>query len=225
MGLSLGDEITVNVLGRDLVGTIKNFRDVDFATMRINFLMVFNPSALEAAPHSHIATIYSNEKSEVMLQRKIRLEYPNVTAISMRNTLSQVSETLGTIAAITRWSSLITIIIGLVVLVGVAAATEKRRSYEAGLLKTLGASNQKILSIFTIRSSLVGAGAGIMAIFVSNLAAWAIVTGFMDLQFSIELKTVFLIIASGILTNVTAGLIFALGPLSANISQILRYND
>ena len=225
MGLSLGDEITVNVLGRDLVGTIKNFRDVDFATMRINFLMVFNPSALEAAPHSHIATIYSNEKSEVMLQRKIRSEYPNITAISMRNTLSQVSETLGTIAAITRWSSLITILIGLVVLVGVAAATEKRRSYEACLLKTLGASNQKILSIFTIRSSLVGAGAGIMAIIVSNLAAWAIITGFMDLQFSMELRTVLIIIASGILTNVTAGLIFALGPLSTKISQILRYND
>mgnify|MGYP007000370666 len=46
MGLSIGDKITVNVLGRDIIGTIKNFRDVNFATMQINFLMVFNPSAL-----------------------------------------------------------------------------------------------------------------------------------------------------------------------------------
>jgi Predicted ABC-type transport system involved in lysophospholipase L1 biosynthesis, permease component len=62
MGLSLGDQITVNVLGKDLTGTVKNFREVDFATMRINFLMVFNSSSLNTAPHSHLATIYSDDK-------------------------------------------------------------------------------------------------------------------------------------------------------------------
>lgn len=225
MGLSIGDKITVNVLGRDLIGTIKNFREVDFATMRINFLMVFNPSALDLAPHSNIATIYSDDKSEATLLKIISTNYPNITAISMRDTLAQVSETLSTIAEVTRWSSVITIIIGLVVLIGVAIATEKKRSYEACLLKTLGASNSQILSSFTIRSFIIGAGAGLMAILVSTLTSWAIISGFMNSSYSFNVANASLIIAAGVITNVSAGLFFAKKPLSASISQTLRYKD
>ncbi len=225
MGLAIGDKITVNILGRDLIGTIKNFRDVDFASMRINFLMVFNPGALETAPHSHIATIYSAQNRETALLRQISKQYPNVTAISMREALSQVSETLATIATITRWSSIITIIIGLVVLIGVAVATEKKRAYEACLLKTLGASNNQILISFTIRSLIVGTGAGLMAIAVSNLAAWSIISGFMNSRFSIDFIDAFIIILIGIGTNTFAGLFFARKPLMASISQTLRHKE
>ncbi len=225
MGLSLGDKITVNVLGRDLVGTIKNFRNVNFATMRINFLMVFNPSALNKAPHSYIATVFSKERSERDLLKIIGKDYPNVTAISMQDTLSRVTETLTTIAAITRWSSGMTIVIGFVVLVGVAVATENKRRYEACLLKTLGASNPQILISFTLRSAIVGAGAGLMAILVSNLATWLILTGFMNSQFRFNLNTALIIVVIGIMTNVCAGLIFSWRPLSASISQTLRHKD
>ena len=225
MGLSIGDKITVNVLGRDIVGKITNFRDVNFASMQINFLMMFNPSALETAPHSHIATIYSDDSSEAALLRKISKGYPNITAIPMRDTLTQVSETLSTIASITRLSSIITIIIGFVVLVGVSAATERKRSYEACLLKTLGASNSLILMSFTLRSAIVGAGAGIMAITVGNLSAWAIVSLVMGLPFNLDSETAIIIILLGIIINLLAGLIFAQKPLSASISQTLRQRD
>ncbi|MDG2475211.1 MAG: FtsX-like permease family protein [Paracoccaceae bacterium] len=225
MGLSLGDKITVNVLGRDLTGTIQNFRDVNFATMRINFLMVFNPHALELAPHSHIGTIYSDQNYEATLLKSISHNYPNVTAISMHDTLSQVSETLATITTISRWSSVITILIGLVVLVGVAIATEKKRTYEACLLKTLGASNTQILTSFALRSLIIGAGAGLMAITVSNLASWGIISGFMNSRFSIDLIDASIIILVGIITNTIAGLFFAQRPLSASISQTLRHKE
>lgn len=225
MGLSLGDEITVNVLGKDLTGTVKNFREVDFATMRINFLMVFNSSSLDTAPHSHIATIYSDDKVEASLLKKISQEYPNITTISMRDTLTQVSETLSTIAEITRWSSVITIIIGFVVLVGVAIATEKKRNYEACLLKTLGASNSQILISFTLRSFIVGTGAGLMAILVSNLSSWAIIAGFMDSKYSFDIKNAITICCLGVITNVMAGLFFSQKSLSASVSQTLRTLD
>ena len=225
IGLSIGDKITVNVLGRDITGTITNFRDVNWASMQINFLMMFNPFALEAAPHSHIATIYSDTSSEAALLRKISKGYPNITAIPMRDTLSQVSETLSTIASITRWSSIITIVIGFVVLVGVSAATERKRSYEACLLKTLGASNSLILLSFTLRSTIIGAGAGIMAITVGNISGWLIVSLVMGLPFNFDSKTAITIILMGIITNLLAGLIFAQKPLSSSISKTLRQRD
>ena len=44
IGLSLNDSITLNVLGRNITGRITSFRDVEFSTMRINFLIIMNPS-------------------------------------------------------------------------------------------------------------------------------------------------------------------------------------
>jgi putative ABC transport system permease protein len=143
----------------------------------------------------------------------------------MRDTLKQVSKTLSTIASITRWSSIITIVIGFVVLVGVSAATERTRSYEACLLKTLGAPNSLILMSFTLRSAIVGAGAGVMAIAVGNLAAWAIISFVMGLSFNFDSETAAIIIFLGIITNLLAGLIFAQKPLSASITQTLRQRD
>ena len=57
LGLALGDQITVNVLGRNLVATVANLRTVDWQSLGINFVMVFSPATFRAAPHTHIATL------------------------------------------------------------------------------------------------------------------------------------------------------------------------
>jgi putative ABC transport system permease protein len=46
MGLVLNDEITVNILGRDIVATIANLREVDFSTAEMGFVMTLNPHAV-----------------------------------------------------------------------------------------------------------------------------------------------------------------------------------
>ena len=64
MGIGIGDEITVNILGRDITATISSLREVDFSTAGIGFIMSMNPSALRGAPHSHIATVYAETEAE-----------------------------------------------------------------------------------------------------------------------------------------------------------------
>ena len=55
--LKIGDEIVVNVLGRDIPATIGNLRTVDWQGMGINFVLVFSPNAFKGAPHTHVATL------------------------------------------------------------------------------------------------------------------------------------------------------------------------
>ena len=55
MGLNLGDTLTINVLGRDITGTIASFQEVDFSTAGIGFVLTMNPAALAGAPHSFIS--------------------------------------------------------------------------------------------------------------------------------------------------------------------------
>ena len=55
--LKIGDQIVVNVLGRDITATISNMRTVDWQSLGINFVLVFSPNAFKGAPHTHIATL------------------------------------------------------------------------------------------------------------------------------------------------------------------------
>ena len=57
LGLKLGDDVVVNVLGRNITATIANLRTVDWQSLGINFVLVFSPNAFAGAPHTHIATL------------------------------------------------------------------------------------------------------------------------------------------------------------------------
>src|SRR3954447_8144903 len=55
--LKIGDELVVNVLGRDIPAKIANLRNIDWQGLGINFVLVFSPNAFKGAPHSHVATL------------------------------------------------------------------------------------------------------------------------------------------------------------------------
>ncbi|MCX7322670.1 MAG: FtsX-like permease family protein, partial [Hyphomicrobiales bacterium] len=56
LGLKLGDDVVVNVLGRDITAKIGSLRSVDWQSLGINFVLVFSPNTFRGAPHTHIAT-------------------------------------------------------------------------------------------------------------------------------------------------------------------------
>jgi len=225
IGLSIGDTLTINVLGRDLTGTISNFREVNFASMEINFLMIFNTFSLQNVPHSYIATVYLTENYERELLRTMAKNFPNITAIPIRRILARVSENLQTLATITRWSSLITIITGIIVLIGVAINTEKYRVYEASILKTLGATNRVILQSFALRSAMIGLCAGIFAIIFGGIASWSIIKFVMNGAFRFDLLSAVIIVLTGLAINLFISILFSQKPLSSAVADTLRKGD
>ena len=222
MGLTLGDSLTVNVLGRDITATITSFREVDFSTGGIGFILSMNPSALQGAPHSHIATIYAEPEAEGALLREMAQNYPNITAIRVRDAIDRVSEVLSGIAAAVTYGALATLITGGVVLIGTAAAGERSRVYEGAILKTLGATRGAVLANFLLRSALLGLTAGVIALGAGIAAGWAVSTFVMDTSFRVALPSAFAIIAGGILATLLTGVFFAWRPLAARPAQILR---
>ena len=48
LGLKIGDQIVVNVLGRDIPATIGNLRSIDWQSLGINFVLVFSPDSARA---------------------------------------------------------------------------------------------------------------------------------------------------------------------------------
>ena len=225
LGLKIGDQITINILGRDVKAEIANFRVVDFSNMGINFIMIMNPGALAGAPHSHIATVYAEESAEIPLLATMTDTYPNLTAIRVRDAIGRVTEAITALASATSWAAGATLLTGFVVLIGAAAAGERRRVFEAAVLKTLGASRARILSSFALRSIILGIAAGVIAIAAGGVAGWAVMTFVMEGDFSFHLRSALMIVGAGAMANLLAGLFFAWRPLAARPAQVLRARD
>ena len=225
IGLKLGDTITVNILGRDITATITSFREVDFSTAGIGFVMAMDPAALQGAPHTFISTVYAPPAAEAELLKSVTKTWTNITAIRIREAIDRVTEALGAIATATAWAAMATLLTGFVVLIGAAAAGERARVYEAAILKTLGATRARILTSFALRSALMGAAAGIVAVIAGTLAGWAVMTFVMDGTYRFEPVSAFAIVIGGVLVTLVAGLAFALRPLSVRPAQVLRAQD
>ncbi|MGI9393677.1 MAG: ABC transporter permease, partial [Boseongicola sp.] len=225
MGLSLGDDLTVNILGRDIIAEITSFREVDFSTAGIGFIMSMNPSALAGAPHTHIATVYAEDVAEPAILREMSNAFPNITAIRVKDAIERVTEVLTGIAAAITYGALATLATGGVVLIGAAAAGVRSRTYEAAVLKTLGASRRIILTSFALRSALLGAAAGLVAIIAGAIAGWAVMTFVMDSDYVFEPFSAIAVILGGVLVTLFAGLYFAWGPLAVRPARVLRARE
>lgn len=225
IGLVLGDEITVNILGREITATIANLREVDFSTAEMGFVMTLNPHAVAGAPHSFIATVYAEEAAEAAILRDVANAYPNITAIRVRDAIDRVSGVLTGLAAAISYGAAATLLTGFLVLIGAAAAGEQSRTYEAALLKTLGATRRRILISFALRSAFLGAAAAIVALAAGIAGGWAVSYFVMETSFAVIWSSAIAIVIGGVLATLLASLAFAWRPLMARPAQVLRARE
>jgi len=83
-GIGLGDQLTVNVLGREVSGQIASLREIDWTDFDINFLIMFSPGVLDSAPQTHLATVRATPAAELVLERALAADFSNVTPVPVR---------------------------------------------------------------------------------------------------------------------------------------------
>ncbi|MCE8520624.1 FtsX-like permease family protein [Ruegeria pomeroyi] len=225
MGLQLGDTLTVNILGRDITARISSFREVDFSTAGMGFIMAMNPAALSGAPHSHIATVYADEAAEAAILRDLASSYPNITAIRVRDAIDRASGLLAGLASATSYGAGVSLLTGFLVLIGAAAAGQGARIYEAAVLRTLGASRRRILLSLALRSALLGAAAGTIALAAGILGGWAVSRFVFETSFSVIWPSALTIVLGGVSAVLAASLVFSLSPLATRPARVLRARE
>jgi len=174
-GLSIGDTIRVNVLGRDIDLKIASLRDIAWRSLALNFTMVASPGLLSNAPHMHIATVRDTPASEASLLRAVTDALPNVSGIRVADVLTAIASLVGKLAAALAATGSVTLASGALVLAGAVAAGQRRRIAEAVVLKTLGATRAQVRAAWLVEFGLIGASAGLIAAFVGTLASWGVV--------------------------------------------------
>ncbi|HWB48222.1 MAG TPA: FtsX-like permease family protein [Stellaceae bacterium] len=205
MGLKVGDTLSVNVLGREITATIANLRSIEWTHLGINFAIVFAPGALEAAPHTVLAAVWLPQGSEESLVGRVVEQYPNISAIPVREALDAVERVVAAIGMAIRLAALVTLVAGALVLGGAVAADYRRRVYEAVVLKVLGAERRTLAAAFLAEYGLMGLAAAVIAALLGTLIAWLLVTGPLAADWHFAAAPLALLIAAAV------GLTMALG--------------
>jgi putative ABC transport system permease protein len=182
LGLKIGDTLTVNVLGREVTARIANLRAIDWASLGINYVIVFAPGTLEAAPQTHIATARATPAAEDALERAVTDRFPNVSAIRVKDALEAIARILEQIAAAVRVTAAITLAAGTLVLAGAVAAGHRRRVYDAVVLKVLGATRGDFGRVFVLEYGLLGAVTAAIAALIGSIAAYLLLTRVMHAE-------------------------------------------
>ncbi len=186
LGLKIGDQVTVNVLGRNLDATIANLRTVNWRSMAINFVFVFSPNAFAGAPHTLLATATfpkgGDPARELALLKDVSKQFPTITSVRVKEALDALNDVLGQLTLAIRAASSVALVASLLVLAGAIAAGQRARLYEATILKTLGATRGRLLRALLIEYGLLGVATAAFGVAAGTLAGWAVLTRVMKLD-------------------------------------------
>ncbi|ESZ47235.1 ABC transporter permease [Mesorhizobium sp. RSR565B] len=184
LGLKLGDTVTVNVLGRNVTARIANFREVQWETMGINFVMVFSPSTFAGAPHGWLATLTEKDATaaeDARLLNAVTRAFPAVTTVRVKDALDVVNRLVGQLGTAIRAAAGVALIASVLVLAGALAAGNRARIHDAVVLKTLGATRRTLIAAFSLEYMLIGLATAVFALAAGGIAAWYIVARIMTL--------------------------------------------
>jgi putative ABC transport system permease protein len=222
LGIKVGDELTFNIVGRDLKATVANVREIDWGGLGINFSLVFAPGFLESAPQTEIATAYAPRSSEEAIERVVNQNYPGVTMIGVRDALATVDSLIGQIGTAVRLTAGVALAAGTLVLAGAIAAGERRRIYDAVVLKVLGATRATVMRAFLIEHGLLGLMAAAIAIALGSLGAWAVVVPVMDLHWRFSLGAAAGVAVIAAVVTLAFGMVGTLRALGRRPAPLLR---
>ncbi|NPU14218.1 FtsX-like permease family protein [Bradyrhizobium sp. 83002] len=225
LGLKLGDDIVVNVLGRDIAARIGNMRTIDWQGLGINFVLVFSPNAFKGAPHTHVATLteaHSDAAEDARVIRKVADAFPMVTSVRVREVMETVGSVVSNLALAIRGASAVTLISAILVLGGALAAGHRHRVYDAVILKTLGATRLRLLGAYALEYLMIGFATAAFGVIAGSVSAWLIVTRLMTLSFAWQAGSAALVVLAALVVTVGLGLAGTLLALNQKPATVLR---
>lgn len=225
LGLKLGDTVTVNVLGREITARIANFRQVQWESLSINFVMVFSPNTFAGAPHAWLATLSmpgAGEAAEKAVLNGITNRFPAVTSVRVKDALDAVNQLIAQLALAIRAAAGVALVTSVLVLSGALAAGNRNRVHDAVVLKTLGATRSVLIRAFTTEYMLIGAATAVFAIGAGTLAAWYVMAGIMSLPFRFDATVALTTLLLSLLLTVGFGLAGTWRVLGQKAAPVLR---
>jgi putative ABC transport system permease protein len=226
LGLKLGDNLTVNVLGRDVTAKVANFRRVDWRTFAINFVLVFSPDAFAGAPHSLLMTAElpagSPPSADLALVRAAARSFPDVVTVRVKEALEIVASLVARLDLAIRAAAGVALATAVLVLAGALAANAQARLMDSVRLKILGATRRRLIAASLIEFATLGAATAVFGVGAGALAAYVIVVYVMQFEFAFVWGQTAAAAFGGLALTVGLGLIGVWRALGRKPGEVLR---
>lgn len=220
--IGVGDTLTVSVLGVEMTAEIASLREIDWDSLGFNFVMVFSPSTLQGAPHTFMATAAVTPAQERTLYRDATRIFPTVSVIRVKDVIETASNMLGQLSVAVRSAASVAVAAGIAVLVGALAAGRRARTYDAVLLKVLGATRGQVLRALLIEYGVLAAIVSGLAFVLGTAGGWYVVTKVFELEWQPNWLPVVVTVLAGAAVTVLLGLAGSWSSLSARPNRVLR---
>ncbi|MEH6629291.1 MAG: FtsX-like permease family protein [Halopseudomonas aestusnigri] len=222
LNLSIGDSLTINLLGRPIDVEIANLRKIEWGGLEINFVMVFSPGLMSRAPQTHIATVKAAPEIEDNLEIAVTDTFANVSSIRVKEALQAATDLLGHVALALSVIASVALLAGTLVLGGAVAAGHRRRVYDSIILKVLGASRRSLAATFFLEFGMLGLISAFVATIIGSTASWAITVYILKLEFSLITEVVLLTPAIALIATLICGYAGTWSALRQRPASLLR---
>lgn len=228
LGIEVGGELVVNVLGREIKARVASLRTVEWRTLGINFVMIFSPNTFRGAPHTALATLRmapdAPAEAADPVVREAAKAFPMVASLRVREALNAVDEIVSKLSLAVGGASLISLAASVLVLAGALAAGQRARLYDAVILKTLGATRGRLLLAYALEYGGLAVLTSAFGLAAGAAAGWFIVTKPMRLEFIFSWPEPLMAIGVAIIVTLALGLLGTWRVLGQPPAQRLRSN-
>ncbi|HWI64860.1 MAG TPA: FtsX-like permease family protein, partial [Symbiobacteriaceae bacterium] len=121
-----------------------------------------------------------------------------------------------------RFVAAFTVLAGLLILASSIATTKYRRTREAVLYKTLGATRARVWRIFAVEYATLGLIAGFVSAFLAAGATWGVMKFVMEIEYVPDFRSLAAGVAISLVLTVAVGVLSTLDVLAAKPLQVLR---
>ena len=222
MGLTLGDSLTITILGREFTAKIANLRSINWATMRMNFAIIFSPGVLEGAPQTHLATLRLDEAKESDFVKMMGERFTGVSIVRLRDSLKQVEAMLTTTSRVILLVAGFTVFSGILVMASAILSTTERRRYDTVILKVLGASKRQIITIYALEFILLAACTAVLSLGLGTIAAWGVMQLMIFKSFTVFPVIMISTVILSVITLLIVGLYAVRGVFNTRPLALLR---
>ena len=221
LGISLRDTVSYRIADRMLTGKVTSLRAVNWETMEANFFVVSPPTFLEGYPATHITSFKLPEGREDIL-KSLSTRHPSVTVIDVQALLQQVRGVMDRALAAIEFVFFFTLAASVVVVFAAVEATHGERLHDVTVMKTLGATRDRILVVTSLEFASLGALAGVIGTAAASLGAWWLATRLLNMEYHFNSTALLLGAGLGTLAVWLAGLRAVVGAWRQPVAQVLR---
>ena len=185
LNVGMGDQVRFNIQGIEIVGQITSIRSRYEKGPSPYFYFLFEPKVLAAAPQIQFATAHVAAEDIPKLQGQLVREFPAVTTIDGTAIAEQVQELVVQMSRLVYVFTLLALLTGIMVLISSLLSTSQDRMKDSASFRLLGMQKRDLYMLNILELSILGISAALFAVIIANIGAWAAITQWFNLRFSV----------------------------------------